>query len=189
MPRSLDKWDQSSFFNFDCDALFALLPRNKHWGGLGLAKLRAAVACAQDYFCLKPTQLNRRVFEHRPARLRVIKGYMETAKGRCIFDLCQYPCNGRGRTELKYGSMITLTTSSQGIYSKKHKRCLQATELLAVQNLPATNAWAKAAKCQELKVPDDVCDSAITKMAGNGMHVGAVGAVALIAALFVKVSN
>jgi hypothetical protein len=154
-----------------------------------LANLRAAVACVQDYFCLKPNQLNKNVFEHRPARLKVIKDYMETAEGRCIFDLGQYPCNGRGRTELQDGSMMTLTTSSQGIYSKKHKRCLQATELLAVQNLPATKAWAKAAKCHELKVPADVCDSAITKMAGNGMHVGAVGAVALIAALFVKVRN
>jgi hypothetical protein len=56
-------------------------------------------------------------------------------------------------------------------------------ELLLNQGIPATEFAAKAANISQVEFP--VSANAMVRMAGNGMHVPSVGAILLLAMLYI----
>ncbi|CAK8992338.1 unnamed protein product [Durusdinium trenchii] len=101
---------------------------------------------------------------------------MFSKKGWQVADLNQLVRNGRGRTECKDRSLMTLTTNSGKLFSKASRRVMQPLELFATHVLPVTPSQSEAAMAPMLQL-DNACTTASVRMSGNAMSVPCIGAV------------
>ena len=116
------------------------------------------------------------------SELKHFQTYMEKHPGKLLWDLSQNP-NFSATTELKNGALPALTTNCRSLYSTQAKRTMAPIELLLNQGIPATEFAAKAANISQVEFP--VSANAMVRMAGNGMHVPSVGAILLLAMLYI----
>ena len=91
-----------------------------------------------------------------------------------VFDLTQYP-DRRPRSLLKHGELPAVTKSCR-LYSSRHGHCLRGVEALVAQAWPLDPS--AAAYREELDTHfSSLPASLVFSFAGNGMHLGCLGAI------------
>lgn len=140
---------------------------------------------ADDLFTEGVGAQNEFFFKLTPWQRDNLEAYRRKFPNEHVYDLASSCCRDRGKTSLKDGTLMCITTNSARLWNDKYHRWLSANELLGAVGVPSSEALATAARVPPV-VMTGVSEAARVTLSGNSMHVPSVGFALLCAALFVE---